>query len=412
MGDVFVEFFSDEALENVMCMLQYKPERLIFLGHPHTMLTRKKESLSRFSARRSPETVLEFIEVPRDDINQCIDALSSISERYPDARYELTGGGEMLLIAFGYISAGRPLKTLRIDPFTGTEIILEPKAKPVQRKDDIRMTVADNIVLHGGMLTGATGSFSTWKMNDDLKHVIRTVWEISKKLKSSWNHYCAIIETVMKDYPGDDSGIYRLPKAALREAVDVFYKLNQAELLTDFRVQKKFIEFKFRNRYVKNIIIKTGNILELHVYEVASRRPDIFTDEVIGAMIDWNASKPNAQGGAAATDSGYQTNFRTNYDTINEIDVILMNGCIPTFISCKSGRAGSSALHELQTVTHRFGGMYAKKALVMAGSADSSQSGVSFFKQRAKEMKIWLIDNVYNMSDEDLLKKLIRIQGN
>ena len=89
-----------------------------------------------------------------------------------------------------------------------------------------------------------------------------------------------------------------------------------------------------------------------------------------------------------------------------------MQACVPIFISCKSGKASSNSLHELQTVTHRFGGIYAKKALVMAQSCDKSDTGSSFFKQRAKEMDIWVIDNVYNMSDEELLKRLIKIQGN
>ena len=45
MGGVYVEFFSDEALENVMCLLQYKPDRIIYLGHKHNMITKKMQSL-------------------------------------------------------------------------------------------------------------------------------------------------------------------------------------------------------------------------------------------------------------------------------------------------------------------------------------------------------------------------------
>ena len=53
-NDVYVEFFSDEALENVMCLLQYKPARIIYLGHKMTMLTRKIESLTNFAKIKSP----------------------------------------------------------------------------------------------------------------------------------------------------------------------------------------------------------------------------------------------------------------------------------------------------------------------------------------------------------------------
>jgi hypothetical protein len=47
----------------------------------------------------------------------------------------------------------------------------------------------------------------------------------------------------------------------------------------------------------------------------------------------------------------------------------------------------------------------------MACPVDKNPSGTSYFKQRAKDMHIWVIDDVYSMSDEALLSKLIRIQG-
>ena len=103
--------------------------------------------------------------------------------------------------------------------------------------------------------------------------------------------------------------------------------------------------------------------------------------------------------------------MHASYDTINEIDVVLMRSTAPIFISCKSGKASSNSLHELETVTRSFGGKYASKALAMALPLEnSSQSGSSFFRERAKEMHIWVIDNIYHMTDEELLNKLINLQ--
>lgn len=411
MGGVFVEFFSDEALENVMTMLQYKPDRVIYLGHKHTMITKKIESLRDFTEMVSPKTLLEFREVARDSLNDCISVLQEVADEYPDANFELTGGGEMILIAFGYVSAkeqdkGIKLNTLRIDPYTATEVKLESGAMN-RRHDDIKITVEQNIVLHGGHLTDQTGSFSTWDFNDDFKRDIRTIWAVACRMKHKWNNYCSVIEDVFKDNPPDEEGRVTLPKSQLGSAEDMFEKLNEAGMLRNYRVEKNRIEFYFKNNQIKNIVTKTGNLLELHVYEVASRRPDIFTDKIIGAVIDWNPKKKDE----TEEDREYRHYLRANYDTINEIDVVLMRSTIPTFISCKSGKAGSLALHELETVTSRFGGNYAKKVLVMATPCDKSQSGMSFFKQRAKDMHIWVLDNVYEMSDEKLLNNLIRIQG-
>ena len=408
MGDTYVEFFSDEALENVMCLLQYKPERVIYLGYKVTMVTRKIKSLTNFAKIKSPGTQLEFIEVPRDDLEKTIDILSCVADNYPDAYYELTGGGEMTLIAFGFISAKRKLRTLRIDPYTGLEINIDPDSKPTQHKDKIKISVKENIILHGGLLTRQTGNYSTWNFSSAFKEDIRTIWEIAKKLEHKWNRYCSIIEDVIKANPCDDTGYYALPKSSLGEATALIGKLNGKGMLRDYSQDNKRIRFRFKNNGIKHIVTKTGNILELHVYEVASRASDIFTDQIIGAMIDWNGDKSEEEKAVFA--SQYEKYMHATYDTLNEIDVVLMRSCAPIFISCKSGKVSSNSLHELETVTRRFGGKYASKALAMALPCESSNNGTSFFRERAKEMHIWVIDDIYHLTDEQLLAKLIKLQ--
>ena len=85
-----------------------------------------------------------------------------------------------------------------------------------------------------------------------------------------------------------------------------------------------------------------------------------------------------------------------------------MKKVCPIFISCKSGKAGGAALHELETVSRKFGGKYARKALILARPCDDT-TGTQFFKQRAKDMHIWIIDNVFKLTDEELLERLKRI---
>ncbi|HCA21671.1 MAG TPA: hypothetical protein DEO87_04765 [Lachnospiraceae bacterium] len=402
MAGTFVEFFSEEALENVMVILKYKPDRVVYVGHKSNMITKKMNSLREFVKRVSPETELKFIEVSRDNLDQIIDVLSELVERYRDAKFELTGGSELILIAFGFVSSRMPVDTLRIDPYTGMEIDFSGSS-PVRIKSHIEMSVADNMVLHGGSLTNQTGSYSTWRFTDDFRQDIRAIWNISKSLRNRWNKYVSSIEEAIKNCPPDELGYFVLPKTSLGEAVMLFHRLMEIGVIRDFHIAKRSISFRFKNEMIRHIVTKTGNILELHVYDVATRDNSRFTDAIIGAMIDWNGSQKNTVPVSNETS--------VSVDTINEIDVILMRDTIPTFISCKSGKAGSIALHELQTVTSRFGGKYANKVLVMATPCENNASGISFFKQRAKDMHIWVIDDVYSMSDEALLQKLIKIQG-
>ena len=412
MSGTFVEFFSEEALENVMVILKYKPERVVYVGHKSNMITKKINSLRAFTARVSPETELKFVEVSRDNLDQIIDVLRDLVDKYKDAKFELTGGGELILIAFGFVSSKMPVDTLRIDPYTGTEIDFS-EGEPVRKAGHVKMNVADNMVLHGGSLTGLTGSSSTWKYTDEFRKDIRSIWNIAKSMKSKWNKCTATIEEVVKNYPPDESGLYTFPRSGLGEVTELFFKLKNIGVLRELHISKRSISFYFKNEMIKHIVTKTGNILELHVYDVATSDNTKFTDAVIGAMIDWNGDRndKNEKNEKKPPLTEIKYDNSTNIDTVNEIDVILMRDAIPTFISCKSGKVGSVALHELQTVTRRFGGKYAIKVLIMATPCDNPGSGTGFFRKRAKDMHIWVIDDVYSMSDEALRQKLIKIQG-
>ena len=390
---IIVEFFSEEALENIMAILRYKPERVIYLGHKHNMITKKILSTRRFAEQVSPETILEFIEVPRDDLELCTKTLRNIVAKYPEACFELTGGGEMFLIAYGILSSEASLRSLRIDPYTNTEIHMLAGTAPVTEHADVSISVEEDIILHGGALREDTGSFSTWRFTDDFRSDIRKIWNVACTFRHRWNRYCAVLEDMIKKYPVQSDGYVRLPKSGLQEASELLIALADIEVLRDFSEEPKAFAFHFKNDMIKSVVTKTGNILELHVYEVATRIPTSFTDAVISAVIDWDGNRVKSA------------------DTQNEIDVILMRNVAPIFISCKSGHCDSKALHELETVTSRFGGKYAKKVLIMSVPADTTVSGASFFKQRAKDMHIWVLDNIYEMSDELLINKLRRIQG-
>ncbi len=397
---VIVEFFSEEALENIMALLTYKPERIIYLGHKHNMITKKMNSLRRFAGLTSPHTTLEFIEVPRDDLMLCIQTIEDILTDHPHARFELTGGGEMFLIAFGYVSANRKVDTLRIDPYTGTEMDLSSGHLPTTTHTNVSITVSENIVLHGGTLRP---QLFRWDFDELFREEIQEIWAVAKRLGHNWNRFCSIIEEVIKNYPEDAEHVFRLPKAALKDSITLLQQLKDKGMMDFYRSEKHCIVFRFANQQIREVVTKTGNILELHVYEVATREPTIFTDATTGAIIDWEGQPVQQE---SAFSDGHPKG-----ETINEIDVILMRDAVPTFISCKSGRADSKALHELETVTSRFGGRYAKKVLVMATPCEAAASGGAFFKQRAKDMHIWVIDDCYNLTDEQLMRKLQRIQG-
>lgn len=390
---VIVELFSQEPLENVMAMIKYRPEKIIFLGHKDSMITKRINDIKQFRDRKCPDTELEFIEVSKDDLNGAIELISGIIRENPGVRFELTGGSELILIAIGCIAARMNISKLRIDPFTGKEIDIHG-ADVVTSDYHFNMDIADDILLHGGVLTPNTGSYADWKFTPEFREDIRTMWDICKKYRGNWNKYCATIDELKKAAPMQKEGWEEVHRNPLGDAINLLRDLHEEGLIKDYVESGKRINFRFKNNMIKKVIGKAGNILELHVYEVATRDGYLFSDAIIGAHIDWDGEIHNSE--------------HPGIDTMNEIDVILMKKVCPIFISCKSGKAGGSALHELETVSRKFGGKYARKALVLAKACDDTL-GTQYFKQRARDMHIWIIDDVFRLSDEQLLNKLKRI---
>lgn len=388
-----VKIFSQEPLENVMAMMKYRPERILFLGHKDNMLTKQIRDLEQFRDNKCPEVETEFIELPKDNLDGAIDMITLIIREYPGVRFDLTGGSELILIALGCISARMEISKLRIDPFTGKEIDI--RGSEVLTSDyHFSIKIADDIILHGGLMTKETGSIAEWKFTEEFREDIRIMWDLCRRYRGDWNKHCGIIDELRKNTIGQQEGWSELYINQLGDAIKLLRDLYDIGMLRDYEEHGKKVFFRFKNNQIKKIIGKAGNMLELHVYEVATREPYLFTDAVIGAHIDW--------------DGEIHDSTNPGYDTMNEIDVILMKQVCPIFISCKSGKAGGNALHELETVSRKFGGKYARKALVLARACDNT-TGTMFFKQRARDMHIWIIDDVFRMSDEQLLNKLKRI---
>ena len=94
-------------------------------------------------------------------------------------------------------------------------------------------------------------------------------------------------------------------------------------------------------------------------------------------------------------------------ETRNEIDLIVMRGMTPLFISCKNGNIGEEELYKLHTVAVRFGGAEARKMLVATDLDRRSEAANRSFVRRARDMGICLVTDAAELSDgqwEDVLK--------
>ena len=160
--------------------------------------------------------------------------------------------------------------------------------------------------------------------------------------------------------------------------------------LITYELSEDILKIDFKNDTVKRCLLKSGQLLEFKVLLAAARAKDkngkfIYTDALSGVFIDWDGVKkenvPNTE---------------------NEVDIVLMRGAIPVFISCKNGYTDVEELYKLHTVAENFGGEYSVKALI-AGSVSELSNAV---KHRGIDMGIKIIDSVHELSDGELERRL------
>ena len=176
--------------------------------------------------------------------------------------------------------------------------------------------------------------------------------------------------------------------------------LCKNKLITNYYDDEEIVSFEFKNEPIKNCLTKAGTLLELVVSLHASDACDAtgmkkYNDVATGVYIDWDASIHDIKD--------------EEKDTENEIDVMLMRGVVPIFISCKNGYFDETELYKLNTVAERFGGPYSRKVLVSTYYGNNSIEGHKYFVQRAKDMNIQLIEDVHNLSNNEFKRKIKNI---
>ena len=97
--------------------------------------------------------------------------------------------------------------------------------------------------------------------------------------------------------------------------------------------------------------------------------------------------------------------------TKNEIDVLLVRGLVPVFVSCKNGDVDEEELYKFNTVAERFGGKYVRKLLVATNFATNDNKAPNALLQRAQDMGIVFETDAAHLTREgwqDLFRNVVK----
>ena len=351
----------------------------IFFGYENVMRS-QRSCIERFLKQVCKVKEVEFYFVDPYDLMAIMKAIANVVRREQEVGnqvyFDLTGGENLLLVAFGILSQefSAPMfmfdvKTRELIEFccSGNSIGGVAKIRPIS------MNLDQFISLYGGMINYRQKKLFK-EMSLDGAADVEKMWELSRKYGDKWVHYSSIL----RKYQPDASLMVEVERERFQNE---FRRHQRAGNIRDFHkfmhscshlgfvklyaAGRNGYKFRYKNSAIKQLFWDSGSILEMYTFLLETRKEGV-DDCRVGVHIDWDG----------------QIHNDGNKDVLNEIDVMSIQNNLPTFISCKIGSVDQMALYELETVANRFGGKYAKKVLATAQEVSTAHM------HRAEEMGI------------------------
>ena len=405
----YVEFFDKNVAENICTCLSQMPKRVVLIGDKYEQLVKHASRYREVFFKRGFDVEFVCRTVNKNNIKSILEALIDIVDSYDKCVFDVTGGDDLHLVAMGMVWQLKRDKNIQIHRFNfqnNTIIDCDTDGNNVVSVHPY-LNVDENIKVHGGDIiydTVKPGGTHIWTVDDMLVSDVNAVWNICKETPSVWNNYANMLGVAEKYKENKDdalktvtsinrivSAIGKNQNVSFSSKGHIISKLKAAGLILEFSKNQGKLTVVYKNHNVKQFLTKAGLALEMKTYILASTIKDedgqnIYNDSMTGVCIDWDGKIHSERG---------------MYDTENEVDVIIMKGMIPVFISCKNGQFEMDELYKLNSVAEKFGGKYAKKVLI-ANSLNSKSDFTKHLIQRANDMGIRIVANMQQMSESEL----------
>ena len=409
-----VEFFDKVSIDNMVSCITMEPDKIIFIGDKKTM-NKYKSHYENFIRKKKLDVTLEYININRNSISNVVGILEKIVLEDDYCVFDLTGGEDLVLVAMGIVyeryKDEKQIQMHRFNISTGSIFDCDSDGI-IPYEGEPEITVEDNISLYGGTLM-RNSKYDThlWQLTDEFVDDVMALWHLCKRNPGRWNAMINTVAAVISLDSGEN-GLYltasrteianKMKKkgqefAWVEDVADELVKLGVIAGLED---SGEYISFAIKDHQIKRLLRKSGTILEVAILilSLTCKDPEgnaVYTDAETGVYIDWDAM--------------IHTGSESIKDTVNEVDVVLMHGLQPVFISCKNGRVEDEELYKIKAVAERFGGPYVKTVLVCSYMGNVPEESKIHIRQRAKDMDIDVIEGVHEISDDDIRKKLRKI---
>ncbi len=391
-----IEFFDKNSIENIAGALLCRPERVVFVGDKRTMIEKSMQVYSRILGEKGISSELIYKAVNKNVLRETVSALEGLLNTYGDCVFDVSGGEELYLVALGILMEryGNRVQCHRFN-FTSGKISDIDADGTVAKTEGSEISVEDNINIYGGVITGSldANEYLDGEFADDLENM----WRICRNNAREWNAHTASMGAFLERLGLSGSLFVSFDRGLAEQVLEgtrikfafvnrIMLDLQKYGLIIAFSSGNR-VSFAFKNHRVRKCLTVAGQVLELIVTSRLrglknKKGKYLYNDIKTGVGIDWDGCDENDE-----------------VRTLNEIDVIAMQGLTPIFISCKNGDFDMEELYKLNTVSERFGGKYAKKVLITTELEKLSNK--EHLKARIEDMGIICIENADEMSDDE-----------
>lgn len=372
---VLIEFLDQDPINNVLGACIFQPETVVYLCDHRDARFLKESAIYRLFKQRKIKTQPRFYYFDASDPMGVRRVLGAVLNDYPGCVLDFTGGRDLVLLVAGAAFAELQLPAYYIDVsrrrfinLRGCEALAERFEMPSLSADDVFAMTGAAVHGHGHFNSESSIDFA-------FEEDALACFEIVLKNPRAWGEFVAFLQGLCSGTPAGQltvAGSRRQKNGRGGKNANpmLLQRLREAGLITHYTLERHSLELTFKSPLHRRCLLIEGVWLELYCY-VTARRSGAFNDVRTSIVVDWAGEK-----------SGSNT-------AKNEVDVLLVAGVIPVFISCKMSLPQALALSEIKLLSEKFGGRRSRAVVLTAGQLSGEHLAL---QARAKDLNIHLLD--------------------
>lgn len=371
---VLIELFDRNPIHNVLGACIFKPNIVVFLCDTRDAGFFKESAVYRLFKRRKLKTQPRFYYFDASDPVGIRRVLGAVVRDYPGCVFDFSGGRDLVLLVAGACFAELQLPGFYIELPAGRFINM----RGCQAEKDgfaLPAFTAEDIFAMAGATVHGHGHFPTGQMDADFERDVLATWEVVQHNTKAWSEFVSWLQAVCN---GSNSGELRVDgprrvkggRGGSHANPVLLNRLKEAGVLTRVDIQKHRVELKFKSALHRRCLLIEGVWLELYGY-VSAKNSGLFDDVRTSIIVDWDG----VEGGAD--------------NAKNEVDIFLVKGVTPIFISCKMSLPTALAMSEIRLLATKFGGRHSRAVVLTAGVLGEEHKAL---RQRAAELEITMLD--------------------